>query len=265
MLQEPRMARTMSQTVRIVLQARMGSLRRPGKTLADVAGKSLLARCVERLEAVRRYVRGGAEILVATSRARSDDAVEREAARLGYGCVRGSEENVLARYLAATADLRAGDLVVRATADNPLYCPVLTARLVAEHRDGADVYTGIVPELSAIVPEVFQTGALRAMAMRTDLDDYCREHVTPYFRREGTPFRVRWLPRTWAGLDPTLRLTVDTQEDVERADAVYRELIALTGKDDAPTWRLEAIYGVARALVERQAAAWQAEAELAAA
>jgi len=256
------MARTMTQTVRIVLQARMGSLRRPGKTMASIAGKSLLARCLERLEAVRRYVPGGAQIVVATSRAASDDAVEREAARLGYGTVRGSEENVLARYLAATADLRAGDIVVRATADNPLYCPQLTARLIAEHRAGAEVYRGIVPELSAIVPEVFHAGALRAMAMRTDLDVYCREHVTPYFRREGTPFRVMWLPRTWAGLDPTLRLTVDTQEDVDRADAVYRQLIALTGRDDAPTWQLEQIYGVARALneaaeLEREAPPWQ--------
>jgi len=253
----------MSHTVRIVLQARMGSLRRPGKTLASIAGKSLLARCLERLEAVRRYVPGGAQIIVATSRAASDDAVEREASSLGYGTVRGSEENVLSRYLMATADLRGADIVVRATADNPLYCPVLTARLIAEHRAGLEVYSGIVPELSAIVPEVFRAGALRAMALRKDLDDYCREHVTPYFRREATPFRVEWLPRTWAGLDPSLRLTVDTQADVDHVDEVYRELIGLTGRDDAPTWTLEQIYGVARAIAERNAMPVHAEEALA--
>ncbi|MCE9607187.1 MAG: NTP transferase domain-containing protein [Planctomycetia bacterium] len=246
----------MTQTVRIVLQARMGSLRRPGKTLASIAGKTLLARCLERLHAVRcGRGRQRPQLIVATSQAASDDAVEREAALLGYGCVRGSEENVLARYLAATADLDANDILVRATADNPLYCPNLTAQLIDGHRAGADVYTGIMPELSAIVPEVLRVGALRAMALRDDLDDYCREHVTPYFRREATPFRVQWLPNVWVGLDPSLRLTVDTQADVDHMDNVYRELIARTGGDDAPSWRLDQIYAAARTIVER--GAWQ--------
>src|SRR5687768_14135589 len=97
---------------RIVLQARMGSKRRPGKTLADIGGRPLLARCLDRLAAI--VERGGPswQLLVATSTAPSDDAVAALAERLGYRCVRGSEENVLSRYVLATNDLADDDLII---------------------------------------------------------------------------------------------------------------------------------------------------------
>lgn len=237
----------MEPAIRIVLQARMGSSRRPGKSLASVAGKPLLERVVERLAAVALHGGRDWQLLIATSTAPADDAVEREASRLGVGCLRGSEQNVLSRYLAATDDLNDRDVVVRATADNPLYCARRTIRLVAEHLASNDDYTGIL-DLSAIVPEAVRVGALRRVAARTDLNDYCREHVTPSFRREATSCRARVLPPNWAGLDPTLRLTVDTQEDLDRVDLVYSTLVALTGRDRAADWTLEQIYGVARAL-----------------
>lgn len=244
-------------TIRIVLQARMGSRRRPGKTLADIGGRPLLARCLERLATAVR--RGGPswQLIVATSTAASDQAVAHLAEQLGYLCVRGSEEDVLARYLQATADLADDDVVVRATADNPLYCPQRTFRLVAEHLAIDEEYTGLDP-LSPWVPEVFRVGAFRAMAARDDLDEYCHEHVTPFFRRDGAPFRTRRLAPSWNGIDPSLRLTVDTPEDVAAMDRLYRTLIALTGEDDAPSWTLEQIQETARGLAAYDAAAAEA-------
>jgi len=245
----------MEPTIRIVLQARMGSSRRPGKTLADVAGKSLLARVLERISAARCGGRRR-QLVVATSVASIDDPVEDEAVRLGYGCVRGSERNVLARYLDATRDMQDDDVVVRATADNPLYCPLRTARLVAEHLASPFVYTGVL-DLSPLVPEAVRVGALRQLATRDDVNDYCREHVTPFFRRESPPDASRVLPPTWAGMDPTVRLTVDTPEDLVRINRIYRTLIELTGADRPADWTLEQIYGVARGLMaaEKEAAA----------
>ena len=240
--------------IRIVLQARMGSRRRPGKTLADIGGKPLLTRCLERLAAVRR--RGGrrGELIVATSTAPSDDAVAQLAESLGYRCVRGSEDDVLSRYVLATADLQNGDVVVRATADNPLYCPQRTFRLVVEHLASGLDYTGIDP-LSPLAPEAFRVGALRALAARNDLDDYCREHVTPFFRRDATPFRARRLPPNWNGIEPDVRLTVDTPEDIAAMDRIYRTLIAMTGCDRPDRWSLEQILGTARGLAAADAEA----------
>ena len=242
----------MEPAIRIVLQARMGSSRRPGKTLAPVAGKPLLERVIERLRAVRGHGGRSWQLLVATSTAAADDAVEAESQRLQVDCLRGSEHDVLSRYLAATSDLHDQDVVVRATADNPLYCPLRTVRLVAEHLASSDVYTGIL-DLSALVPEALRVGALRRASARTDLNDYCREHVTPYFRRESNLPGVRILPPTWAGLDPTLRLTVDTQADLNRVDGVYSTLIGLTGRDEPATWTLRQVYEVTRGLARTAA------------
>jgi spore coat polysaccharide biosynthesis protein SpsF len=238
---------------RIVLQARMGSQRRPGKTLADIGGRPLLERCLERLAAVVERGRSRWELLVATSTAPGDDAVARLAEQLGYRSVRGSEENVLSRYVLATNDLADEDLVIRATADNPLYDVALTHRLVAEHLASHNDYTGLDP-LSPSVPEVLRVRTLRAVALRNDLDDYCREHVTPFFRREWTPFKAVRLPPTWSGLDPSIRLTVDTPEDIAFMNRLYRTLIGLTGEDRPATWTQAQIYGTARGLAASAAA-----------
>ncbi|MGC3971968.1 MAG: hypothetical protein QM775_32890 [Pirellulales bacterium] len=220
-------------TIRIVLQARMGSARRPGKTVADVAGRTLLERCLERLAAARAL--GAAcvqearwELVVATSALSADDPIARIAERCGIGCVRGSESDVLDRYLQATADLEERDVVVRATADNPLYCPDLTVRFVERHLDSGSDYTGIAEALSPTVPEVLRVGVLRAVAAEPDVDDYCCEHVTPYLRRGGSMFAVELLPQNWCELDPSLRLTVDTPDDLARMNALYETLLGLT-------------------------------------
>ena len=54
----------------------MGSSRLPGKVLAPLGDRSLLAQCIERLQAARV-----GEVLVATTTRPEDEAVVAEAAR----------------------------------------------------------------------------------------------------------------------------------------------------------------------------------------
>src|SRR5712691_2745168 len=77
-----------------IVQARMGSSRLPGKVLADIGGRSMLARVVRRLQRSRLI----AETVVATSLGCSDDALIEEARQLGVSVFRGSEEDVLDRF-----------------------------------------------------------------------------------------------------------------------------------------------------------------------
>lgn len=222
--------------VRILVQARMGSSRLPGKIASDMAGRTLLARVVQRLAAAGDSVPGGVEVRVATSMAPGDDVTEALCRALGVPCFRGSETDVLARYVAASADLPDNATLVRATADNPLYCPRRTAALLAEHHQSGADYTAI-DDLSYVVPEAMRVGALRAME-RVAHTPYCREHVTPYFRQRREAFRVVLLPPTWQGLRPEIRLTVDTLEELQR---MRRLCAALAGKEDLFT--LEDVYG----------------------
>jgi spore coat polysaccharide biosynthesis protein SpsF (cytidylyltransferase family) len=112
---------------------------------------------------------------------------------------------------------------------------------------GGNLYTGIDP-LSPSVPEVLYVGTLRQAASSAALTEYDREHVTPFFRRDDSPRGCVRLPPTWRGLDPALRLTVDTPDDMAFMNGLYRTLIDLTGNDRPEAWSLEQVYDVARAL-----------------
>lgn len=201
----------------IVLQARMGSTRLPGKVLAPLAGRSVLAHCIERLGC-----RSGLPVVVATTTLSDDDQVADAAARLGARVVRGSADDVLARYLQAAEECGLTALV-RATADNPavdLDGPRRTLELLL--RTGADhVVEFGLPHGAAV--EAVAVGALRrAAALATDAGD--REHVTPLIRRDPEFFA---LPALAPGLvrRPAVRLTIDTPADL----AFMRRVFALVG------------------------------------
>ena len=235
----------MTHRIRIVIQARMNSSRLPGKIAADVAGRPMLAYTVGRLQAAAErgavFACGAGlsaapvwELMVATTSAPADDATERLCESLGVACFRGAESDVLGRYVAAAADLEPGDTLVRATGDNPLYCPTRSAAIVADHAFYGGDYT-CIENLSYVVPEVMRVDALRLMASLAT-DEHCREHVTPYFRRPDCGFRVVQLAARWRGLRPDVRLTVDTPAEL----AQMRRLVdALKGDKLAP---LERVY-----------------------
>ncbi len=214
--------------VRFIVQARMGSSRLPGKIARELAGRSLLARVIERLQLCTEYLddwrHPRLEFMVATTLDLADDWTIAECRRLGIRSFRGSSDDVLDRYLAASADLRPNDIVIRATADNPFYCPQRVAAVLRRHRGSRFEYTSI-DNLSYVVPEVMRVAALWRMA-RVARDAECREHVTPYFRRtrQAIPLKVEQLPQRWLGLRPEIRLTVDTLPEYEAAQRVYDHL-----------------------------------------
>ncbi len=213
----------MAGRVRVIIQARMGSSRLPGKVKAALAGRPLLEQVVRRLQsAARRGVPADSqpwEVMIATTTSPADNAIEQLCQDLAVGCFRGPEEDVLARYVAAAEELAGDDTVVRATADNPLYCPERSAAIVARHLCERNDYT-CIENLSYVVPEVMQVAALRRMALLSG-DPYCREHVTPYFRQRVNDFRVEQLPSTWRGLRSGIRLTVDTPEELQRMNRLF--------------------------------------------
>ncbi len=211
----------MNHRIRIVIQARIGSSRFQGKIMAPLAGKPMLAHVVGRLSQSAN-ADSNSRLLVATTTDPQDDLTESLCEALGVECFRGPAQDVLARYVLATADLDEHDLIVRATADNPLYCPERARRIIVEHVRHAADYTH-VEGLSYVVPEVIRAGALRAMAQRAS-DSDCREHVTPYFRRHKHDFVTHTLPENWTGLRPDIRLTVDTPAELRRLNALYDRL-----------------------------------------
>jgi spore coat polysaccharide biosynthesis protein SpsF (cytidylyltransferase family) len=191
----------------------MGSLRLPGKSLAPIEGRTILAHCIERL----RH-RSGLRVIVATTTAADDDVLATEARRLNVPVVRGAVDDVLARFVMAAGafDLTA---VVRATADNPavdMDAPRRTLDLL-QRTDAAHVVEHGLPYGAAV--EAVSVAALRvADAEATEASD--REHVTPFIKRERRFLSLDALAPAHVRC-AELRLTVDTPEDLEFVRRVY--------------------------------------------
>lgn len=207
----------MSGGVVVVVQARMGSTRLPGKVLKTVLGKTLLEHQLERL----RRVAGADSVVVATSALPADDAIAALCARLGVSCRRGSESDVLARYLDA-ARAENARVVVRCTADCPLIDPGVTGELIASFEAaGEKGYGSTEGYPRGLDVEIFSREALEeAAAEATSPRD--REHVTPYLIARPE----RWKP-FFSKCEENLsavRWTVDTAEDFEFARLMIESL-----------------------------------------
>ena len=191
--------------VGIVLQARLGSTRLPGKALATIGGLSLLERCL------RRLVRSQAgQVVLATTRLPQDDALASVATRMGLGVYRGSADDVLGRYVSA-ATAFAFDIVIRATGDNPAV-DMGAPRRVLRGLGSADYACENGLPYGGGVEAVRTTALARAAMLASAGAD--REHVTTFVRERPQVFDVVQLTAPRVLRRPDIRVTVDTPGDL---------------------------------------------------
>ncbi|MCK6529421.1 glycosyltransferase family protein [Myxococcota bacterium] len=212
----------------VIVQARMGSTRLPGKVLEDVGGRPMLHRVMERVARARLPARCG----IATTTHPRDDAVAAAARDLGVGLFRGSEDDVLARYLGAAGAFAAG-AVVRVTADCPLVDPGILDRVVERLGVGDVDYASNTLERAwprGLDVEAFTVEALERAA-REAPPGPDREHVTLWMYRHPGAFRLAGIPAD--GDHAHHRWTVDTAEDLELVRRIYARL----GPDGLFGWR----------------------------
>lgn len=211
--------RSVSRDSIVVLQARMGSSRLPGKVLAPICGRTILSHCIRRLQAAAI-----GEVIVATSTRPEDMAVVVESQRHNVRVVRGSSTDVLGRYLLAIEDWQ-GPFVFRATADNPVVDIDAPGRVLKVLEGGADYCVEEGLPVGAAV-EGMRTSALRESATLAQ-SPYDREHVTPYLRHQPGRFAIRPVAAPPECYRPHLRLTVDTRDDL----SYVRSLLEQAGAD----------------------------------
>lgn len=196
----------------IVLQARAGSTRLPGKVLRVMAGRTMLGHHLVRL----RQAKKADKLIVAIPDGEDNDYLARHCRIEGVDCFRGSEDDVLARYFACAQHFHL-DHIVRATADCPLVDPdELDALIVFHLREGAD-YSSSKNEVGCTLPngtggEIFSFDAL-ARAHREGHEAHHREHINEYVLEHPELFKIAAYREPAAKTAPQIELTVDTQED----------------------------------------------------
>ena len=203
-----------------IIQARMGSTRLPGKTLADLAGKPVLDWVVR----AARAASGVDDVWVATSIAVADDAIANRCQTNGVAIFRGSENDVLDRFAGAVRTSRA-EIVVRITADCPLLDPVVIAETVRLRSMTNAAYASNVDPPTwpdGLDCEVVTAEALLAAAAEATRPSD-REHVTPFVRNNRDRFTAESLVAPLPGLAAE-RWTLDTSEDLLFLSALATKL-----------------------------------------
>lgn len=223
--------------VGIIVQARVGSTRLPGKvTLPFHGGKGVLELLLQRVEA-RFGNREDVVLLVATTTSTLDDAIVAVAKRCGALVYRGSEEDVLKRFVDA-ATWAGTDRLVRVCADNPFLdmdaVELLIERIGREEHDYiAFAMSDGTPSIKThygFWPEAVRLDALRRVEGYTKEKLY-REHVTNYIYLHPNRFDIDLLPidRKIEELS-NIRLTLDTPEDFEMQRVIYGCCLKKYGK-----------------------------------
>jgi spore coat polysaccharide biosynthesis protein SpsF len=220
---QPNHSRSSAVKIVATIEARMASTRLPGKVLALAQGRPMLELMVERLRLVPELD----AIVVATTKNASDDAIEKLAEKLGVGCWRGSEDDVMSRVLDAATAFGA-DVIVETTGDCPLIDPgVVSETIAAYRRSGADYVSNVLDRTYPIGmdTQVFATKTLADAAARTG-DPADREHVSLYIYRHPERYSVLNVAASPSLTMPDLRLTLDTPEDLEVIRTIFAAFAA---------------------------------------
>lgn len=208
--------------VAVIVQARMGSSRLPGKSLIEVRGTPLLFYLVERLKRCRNVH----EIVIATTTESQDQVLVDYATSLGVKVVCGDGENVLSRYGLAANSIDC-DLIIRVTGDCPLMDPQVIDNMVDAFLLKKDRLDYLSNTLKRTFPrgldvEIFTKAALE-IALKEAKTMAEKEHVTPYFYQHPEKFRLE--NYLYENDESRHRWTVDTKEDFElikrMLDALY--------------------------------------------
>ena len=192
----------------------MGSTRLPNKVMKPINGKPMIELLLARLAQATELD----EIVVATSEDARNQSLADHVATLGYRCCRGSEDDVLARFVTAAREVQA-DVVVRITGDCPLVDPALVDAAIRGFREASvDYFSNVAPPSypDGLDIEVFTRAALEQAAAETN-ERFDREHVTPYLRSGRFATAGMSSGEALSGL----RWTVDEAADFAVISAVF--------------------------------------------
>lgn len=202
----------------VIIQARMGSTRLPGKILKQLGDSDVLTYVTRRC----KEINGVQEVIVATSTLQQDDAIEDWCKKHHVTYFRGSEDDVLSRYVDCAKKYEP-DYVMRVTSDCPFVDFEMAAEIVSlmdKERKDIVVFDGDLPRGLAV--ELISYASLLKIDEK-GLEPRHREHVTYYAYEFAEQFEAITYKVPDNREAPELRITLDTEEDYELITAVAEQ------------------------------------------
>ena len=196
----------------IIIQARTGSTRLPGKVLKKIGDKSLLEHILHRLNRLQHNVK----IVIATSTLEKDDRIEDFCLENRVDCFRGSEGDVLERYRLCAKQNKFNH-IVRLTGDNPFIDIEELDKLIDLHiRSKSDYSRSFAVLPKGVGSEIFTFQALEESYTFGKKDNH-KEHVNEYIEENESKFNISELDVRTEKNRPEISLTVDTPSDYKKA------------------------------------------------
>lgn len=208
----------------VVVQARTGSTRLPGKILLPLAGAPLILRMLERVLGARSRF----ELVVATSDRPEDDGLAERVRRFGVRVSRGHPRDLVDRHYKAAQQARA-DVVVKIPSDCPLVDPVAIDAVLGLFLADPDRYDFVSNLHPASWPDGNDVEAMSFAALEQTFREasleHEREHTTSFVWDHPERFRVGNVSLD-GGRDLSLshRFTIDYPDDYALVATVYEAL-----------------------------------------
>lgn len=202
--------------VLIIIQARMASTRLPGKILMPLGDVTLLECLIHNLQKGEIQK----EIIIATSKSSENDKLELFLKEKGIQCFRGSEDDVLSRFIAISkeSDVK---YIVRATADDPLMSGECLDILIKESEKNGYDYAFMKGLPIGVSPEVIRRENFLRLEGMSDLTNRDKEHVTIYFKEHPENFKIGYVVAPSKYYFPELSMTIDTMGQYKEMCCLY--------------------------------------------
>ncbi|MFI5252133.1 MAG: cytidylyltransferase domain-containing protein [Bacteroidota bacterium] len=220
----------------VIIQARIGSTRLPGKVMLSLAGRPLLERIIERVRAARMEF----DLAVATTHDPSDEPIRELCRALGVDCYSGHPTDLLERHYRCAFD-RAAHNVVKIPSDCPLIDPDVVDLVLAYYYANYPKYDYV----SNLHPPTFPDGndveimkmSVLEEAWQNARQGYEREHTTPYIWERPEKFHLGSVGLSNQNYSVTHRWTIDYEEDYRFISTIYSYL----WRKDRPIFKMHDI------------------------
>jgi glutamate-1-semialdehyde 2,1-aminomutase len=192
-----------------IIQARLNSSRFKNKILKKINGKEIIKILIERLKKSKEIN----DIIVAIPNTRSNNSLEIFLKKNNINIFRGSEKNVLERFVQCTRKNNINNLV-RITSDCPLIDPKILDKMARQFKKANFDYLSNIPKRS--FPDGMDIEFLKKKTLEKAYEnvvyDYDKEHVTPYILRSNIFKKKNFLYKENYS---NVRITLDYPKDLK--------------------------------------------------